>query len=101
MRNYALRNGVPDSVIRVDDQGLRTYESCYRATSIFDETELIVISQREHLARAMYICQRMHIITHGFTAAEFSGLGEVTYEWREHAAWMLAWLDVNFFHPRP
>ncbi|HLA43081.1 MAG TPA: ElyC/SanA/YdcF family protein, partial [Aggregatilineales bacterium] len=35
MRDYALRLGVPEDAILLDRQGLRTYDSCFRAREAF------------------------------------------------------------------
>src|ERR1700724_2992417 len=54
MRRYALAAGVPDGAIRLDDGGLRTLNSCQRARDVFHATRVTVISQAEHLTRAVY-----------------------------------------------
>lgn len=56
MRQYALELGVPDSVIVLDYAGRRTYDSCYRAQAIFKLNDVILVTQKFHLARALFLC---------------------------------------------
>jgi len=61
MRQYALELGVPDSAIVLDYAGRRTYDSCYRAQAIFKLKEAILVTQKFHLARALFLCNGMGI----------------------------------------
>ena len=56
MRQTALQLGVPDSALVLDYAGRRTYDSCYRARSIFGVERAILVTQAFHLDRAMYLC---------------------------------------------
>ncbi len=56
MRQYAIELGVPDSVIVLDYAGRRTYDSCYRAQAIFKLNDVILVTQKFHLARALFLC---------------------------------------------
>jgi SanA protein len=57
MRQYALSLGVPDEAILVDPYGLRTYDSCYRASEEFGITDVIVVTQEFHVDRALLTCR--------------------------------------------
>ena len=95
MRRYALAAGVPDDAIRLDDGGLRTLSSCQRARDVFHATRVTVISQAEHLTRAVYICDKLGLDAIGVVAPDFPGPALWTYRLRERAAVLLAWWDVN------
>ena len=95
MRRYALAAGVPDEAIRLDDGGLRTLSSCQRARDVFHATRVTVISQAEHLTRAVYICDKLGLDAIGVVAPDFSGPALWTYRLRERAAVLLAWWEVN------
>ena len=95
MRRYALAAGVPDSAIQLDDGGLRTLNSCQRARDVFHVTRLIVISQAEHLTRAVYTCDKLGLDPIGVVAPDFPGPALWTYRLRERAAVLLAWWEVN------
>ena len=95
MRRYALAAGVPDEAIRLDDGGLRTLSSCQRARDVFHATRVTVISQAEHLTRAVYICDKLGLDAIGVVAPDFPGPALWTYRLRERAAVLLAWWEVN------
>jgi vancomycin permeability regulator SanA len=95
MRRYALAAGIPDNAIQLDDGGLRTLNSCQRARDVFHATRLIVISQAEHLTRAVYTCDKLGLDGVGMVAPDFPGPALWTYRLRERAAVLLAWWEVN------
>jgi vancomycin permeability regulator SanA len=95
MRRYALAAGIPDNAIQLDDGGLRTLNSCQRARDVFHATRLIVISQAEHLTRAVYTCDKLGLDAVGVVAPDFPGPALWTYRLRERAAVLLAWWEVN------
>jgi vancomycin permeability regulator SanA len=95
MRRYALAAGVPDDAIKLDDGGLRTLSSCQRARDVFHATRVTVISQAEHLTRAVYICDKLGLDAIGVVAPDFPGPALWTYRLRERAAVLLAWWEVN------
>jgi len=59
MRQVALSLGVPDQDIVLDYAGRRTYDSCYRAKEIFGVREAILVTQKFHLARALFLCNAL------------------------------------------
>jgi vancomycin permeability regulator SanA len=95
MRRYALAAGVPEVAIRLDDGGLRTLSSCQRARDVFHASRVTVISQAEHLTRAVYICDKLGLDAIGVVAPDFPGPALWTYRLRERAAVLLAWWEVN------
>jgi len=95
MRRYALATGVPDAAIKLDDGGLRTLSSCQRARDVFHATRVTVVSQAEHLTRAVYICDKLGLDAIGVVAPDFPGPALWTYRFRERAAVLLAWWEVN------
>lgn len=101
MRAYALARGVPDEAIVRDDSGLRTYDSCYRATAIFGVDDAILVTQDYHLPRAIYTCERLGVRAIGFTARSFAGPAAQAALRREHPARWLAWWEVTVVRPAP
>lgn len=95
MRRYALAAGVPGDAMELDDGGLRTLSSCQRARDVFHATRLTVVSQAEHLTRAVYICDRLGLDAVGVIAPDFPGPALWTYRIRERFAVLLAWWEVN------
>ena len=103
MRAYALAHGVPDGAILLDYSGLRTYDSCYRARSVFDfrADEAIVVTQEYHLPRALFTCDGLGLRSIGYVAAPFHGPRAREASLREHPARWLAWWQVTITRPRP
>ncbi|MFN8542231.1 MAG: ElyC/SanA/YdcF family protein, partial [Thermomicrobiales bacterium] len=103
MRDYALARGVPEGAIVLDGAGLRTYDSCYRAHSIYGvrPDEAILVTQEYHLPRALYTCGNLDVRAIGFAARPFEGPRAVEAERREHPARWLAWWQVVVSRPVP
>jgi vancomycin permeability regulator SanA len=95
MRAYAMARGVAGDAILLDAGGERTFASCIQARDAFLARRLIVVSQEEHMARAVYTCRRMGIDADGVVATEFTGDRVVVYQVRERFALVFAWLEVN------
>ena len=95
MQRYAVAAGVPGDVIQLDDGGLRTLSSCQRAREVFHATRVTIVSQAEHLTRAVYTCDKLGLDAVGVVAPDFPGPALWTYRLRERAAVVLAWWEVN------
>ncbi len=54
MKAYAVSQGVPSEDIFCDRGGYSTYETMYRARTIFGVNRLIVVTQTYHLSRALF-----------------------------------------------
>lgn len=61
MKEYALAKGVPIDAIYLDHYGVDTYDSLYRAKTVFQVNKLIVVTQKYHLYRALYMGERLGI----------------------------------------
>jgi vancomycin permeability regulator SanA len=95
MRAYAIAHGVAADRVLLDAGGERTLASCVQARDAFEVHRLIVVSQEEHMARAVYTCRRVGIDADGVVAPEFTGYRVIVYQIRERFALVLAWLEVN------
>jgi len=103
MRRIALELGVPASALTLDYAGRRTYDSCARASRIFqvDGADAMLVTQRFHLPRALYLCDRL-----GVRGAIGVSADRRHYPWnaarhvaRELLADVKAWWDVNVRSP--
>ena len=95
MRAYAIARGVAPDAILLDAAGERTLASCVGARDAFAARRLLVVSQEEHMARAVYTCRRIGIDADGVAAAAFTGDRAVVYQLRERIAVVFAWFEVN------
>jgi SanA protein len=102
MRQYALSLGVPDQDIVLDYAGRRTYDSCYRAKEIFGVKEAILVTQKFHLARALFLCNALGLDGVGVEANNRVYLKRSLLYWnlRELPATLTAFADV-LTRPQP
>ncbi len=70
MREYALKQGVPDEDIYLDYAGFSTYESMYRLRDIFQVEKAVVVTQTYHLYRALYIGNSLDLNVVGVSAPD-------------------------------
>lgn len=68
MKNYAIDQGLDSSTIFMDHAGFSTYDSLYRAQAIFMAKKIIIVSQKEHLYRALYIAHALGLKAIGIAA---------------------------------
>jgi SanA protein len=101
MRQLALRLGVPDEDIVLDYAGRRTYDSCYRAREIFGLEQAIIVTQRFHLDRALYLCESLGVQAAGVAADRRPYRYHTWWQLREVAAIVNAWLDIHLLRPLP
>lgn len=69
MQQYAVEHGVPTEAILLDHRGFSTYESMYRAEDEFQMTKVLIVTQRYHLYRAVYVANRVGMDATGTEAA--------------------------------
>lgn len=65
MKAYAKEKGVPSEDIFMDHAGFSTYESMYRARDVFQAKKIIIISQKYHLHRAIYVAEYLGLEAYG------------------------------------
>ncbi len=96
MRQYALALGVPDDDIVLDYAGRRTYDTCYRAKAIFGVTQAILVTQKFHLSRAIFLCNMLGVDGTGVAADNFTYLKRSLLYWnlRELPASVTAFEDA-------
>lgn len=84
MQRLAEGEGVPAKDIVLDYAGFSTYESCYRAKTIFGVHQATLVSQGYHLPRAVTTCRGLGIQSIGIDAEHDKGRSwQVKYIVRE------------------
>jgi SanA protein len=68
MRDVLVERGVPSSVIYRDFAGFRTVTSIARARDIYQQKRVIVVSQRYHVSRAIFLARHMGVEAWGYDA---------------------------------
>lgn len=103
MRQYALSLGVPDEDIVLDYAGRRTYDTCYRASAIFQVQSAILVTQSFHLPRALFLCNSFGVKSNGVAANNiyFRKISRLIWNARELFATTQAVWDVYVAKPLP
>ncbi len=83
MLNYVRKAGVPEKDIFCDHAGFSTYDSMYRAQSIFGVSSAIVVTQTYHEYRALYIAEKLGLTVRGVSSDQMKYRGQAAREARE------------------
>lgn len=83
MKNYAIENGVPSENIFMDHAGFSSYESIYRVKEIFGAKKVVVVTQKYHLFRTLYIANQLGIEAYGVNSDPRRYVGAIYRELRE------------------
>lgn len=83
MKNFAIQKGVPSTDIFMDHAGFSTYESIYRAKEIFGAEKVIIVTQKYHLYRALYIAEKLSVEAYGASSDYRKYIGQTPREIRE------------------
>jgi len=95
MRDDLVARGIPSRYITIDYAGFRTLDSVVRAEAIFDLKDYIIVSQKFHLERAIYLAHAKGQKVIGFVAKDFKNtVWAKRMEHRELLARAKAVLDI-------
>lgn len=86
MKDFALDTGIASADVFMDHAGFSTYESMYRARDIFQAKRIVIVTQRYHLYRAVYIARALGLDAYGVETPPQVYGGEMMREIREIAA---------------
>jgi vancomycin permeability regulator SanA len=83
MKQYALDKGIESEDVFMDHAGISTYDSIYRAKEIFQADKIIIVTQKYHLYRALYISDSLGLDAYGVSANPTIYVGQSLREFRE------------------
>lgn len=83
MKKYAIDNDIPSEDIFMDHAGFSTYESIYRAKEIFKAKKVVIVTQKYHLYRALFIANNLGLEAYGINADPRMYVGQTKREIRE------------------
>jgi SanA protein len=86
--------GIPKSALLVDETGYRTLESIVRARDVFGLSSFIIVSQRFHNERAVFLAARYGIEAIGFNAPDVDAGYGPRVILREYLARCRVFLDL-------
>ena len=70
MRDYILESNIDSKDIFLDHAGFSTYDSIYRAKNVFGAKKIVIVTQRFHLYRALYIAEKLGLEAVGIKAED-------------------------------
>ena len=68
MKNYVIDNNIPSRDIFLDHAGFNTYDSIYRVKEVFSARKIVIVTQKYHLYRALYIAKNLGVEAYGIIA---------------------------------
>lgn len=102
MKDFIKSKGVAGQDIFMDHAGFSTYESMYRARDIFQVKKVIIVTQRYHLSRAIFIARSLGLVAYGVASDNHDyGPVMINYEAREMAARNKDFWMAKVFKPQP
>jgi len=100
MKQYAIDSGIPSEDIFMDHAGFSTYESMYRAKEIFEAKKIIVVTQKYHLYRALYVAEKLGLEAYGVPSDPRQYAGQQARDMREMLARVKDFISV-IIKPKP
>jgi SanA protein len=100
MKQFAVDYGVASEDVFMDHAGFSTYESLYRARDVFAADKIIIVTQKYHLYRALYIADVLGIEAYGVASDSRTYQGQAYRELREILARCKDFI-VCLFQPPP
>lgn len=86
MKQFAIDMDIPSEHIFMDHAGFSTYESLYRARDIFLARKVIIVTQKYHLYRALYVAKALGLDAYGVPSDPRQYAGQESREMRENIA---------------
>lgn len=96
MQAALVQQGVPQDKIILDHAGFRTLDSVVRAKDIFGQTKLVIISQKFHNERAVFLAKHNGMEAFGYNAEDVNKYAGLKTNLREYLAKAKAYWDLMF-----
>lgn len=96
MKNYLLEHDVLEDNIITDEYGISTYDSIYRLKNKLDIDKCIIVTQKYHLYRSIYISNKLGIEVIGVPAEDIKYRGQKLRDIREFLARVKDFFKVMF-----
>jgi len=101
MLAYVLAQGVPEKDVFTDHAGFNTYDTMYRARAVFRVQSALVVTQRFHLARAVYTARNLGLEATGVPADIQPYTDETRFALRDWLARVKAFWQLHVTKPEP
>lgn len=101
MKKALIKLGVPEKNIYLDFAGFRTLDSVVRSNKVFGQNKILVVSQKFHNERAIFIANNKGVAAYGFNAKDVTGRLNRDTSFREYLARVKAVLDLYILKTEP
>ena len=101
MQQALVKKGVPTEKITLDYAGLRTLDSVIRAKEVFGQDTILVVTQKFHTYRSLFLCKSYGIEAHAYAAKNIPLSLSYKIILREFLARSGAILDVYLLDRQP
>ncbi|WP_422128568.1 SanA/YdcF family protein [Vibrio hannami] len=101
MKRDLLKAGVPEEAIHLDYAGFRTLDSIVRSKEIFDADEFIIVTQKFHCERALFIAKHYDIHAVCLAVPGPAQQSGIKVRFREVFARVKALLDLYILETKP
>ncbi len=95
MQAELIKRGIPADKIVLDFAGFRTLDSVVRAKEIFGQNSFIIISQKFHNERAIFLARKYGIEAYGFNAKDVNKYFGFKTKIREYFARVKVFVDFT------
>ncbi|RKS96850.1 SanA/YdcF family protein [Chryseobacterium defluvii] len=96
MQLTLMKYGIPQDKIFMDFAGFRTLDSVVRAKDIFGQKKLVIISQKFHNERAVFLARKNGMEAYGYNAPDVNKYAGLKTNIREYIAKAKAYWDLLF-----
>lgn len=100
MKRFAIEKDVKSEDIFMDHAGFSTYESMYRAKDIFKAKKILIVTQKYHIYRAIYVAEQLGLEAYGVNSDPRTYAGQAMRDLREILARDKDWLKC-IIKPKP
>ena len=100
MKAFAVGEGIPPEDVFMDHAGFSTYESLIRARDVFGVKRVVIVTQKYHMYRALFLADSLGLEAVGVSADLRTYIGQSVRETREITA-RCKDFAVSVFKPSP
>lgn len=100
MKQVAIDSGIASEDVFMDHAGFSTYETMYRARDVFCVQKPVIVTQKYHLYRSIYVARKLGLDAYGVPADYHIYIGQSYREFREILARCKDFVQLIFM-PKP
>ena len=86
MKDYLVEHDVNEEDIILDEYGLSTYDSMYRLKNVFKVDKCVIVTQKYHLYRSIYVARKLGVDAIGVPAEDIRYRNQKLRDIREYLA---------------